>query len=74
MRRVAAFACFVLLTCLAPGESFAVDGQQACTPDAQRLCASAGSDAQRVAACLRQHSRSLSPACRQAMSKGRRRG
>ncbi|WFT80061.1 MULTISPECIES: cysteine rich repeat-containing protein [unclassified Methylobacterium] len=76
MGRVAIFACFTLMTCVASSESFAQSdaARQACSPDAQRLCSSAGSDPQRVAACLRQNRRSLSPACRSAMARKSRRG
>lgn len=41
-----------------------------CQPDAQRLCEQVGPDEQRVAQCLGQNFRRLSPACRRVMKFG----
>lgn len=42
----------------------------ACQPDAARFCQQVGTDRQRVAQCLGQNFRRLSPACRQVMKFG----
>ncbi|ACL61516.1 cysteine rich repeat-containing protein [Methylobacterium nodulans] len=69
MGRVIIVACFAILVTLAATRSYAqgADSQQACQPDAARLCSAAGSDPQRVEACLRKNRKSLSAACRAAM-------
>ncbi len=46
--------------------------QQACTPDAMRLCQEFIPDVARVTACMRAKRAQLSPACRAAMSGGAR--
>jgi len=43
----------------------------ACTPDVFRLCSSAIPDANRVALCLAQNKRQLSPACAIVFSRAR---
>lgn len=43
----------------------------ACTPDAMRLCQQAIPDADRVAQCLAQNKRNLSPACNAVFSRPR---
>ena len=54
----------VLLCCLnGAGAQGSVDVRQACTPDAMRLCQQAIPDESRVALCLVQNKRQLSPAC-----------
>jgi hypothetical protein len=46
------------------------DAQQACTPDAMRLCSDAVPDVAKVTACMKAKSSQLSPACRLAMHGG----
>ncbi len=46
--------------------------QQACTPDAMRLCGQFIPDRERVTACMKAHHREWSEACRLATSGGRR--
>jgi len=43
------------------------DAQQACTPDAMRLCSDVIPDVVKVTACMKAKSSQLSPACRLAM-------
>ena len=50
----------------------APDVQQACTPDAMRLCGQFIPDRAKVEACMRVHRREWSPQCRLAASGGRR--
>ena len=50
----------------------APDVQQACTPDAMRLCGQFIPDRARVEACMRAHHREWSEACRLAAGGGRR--
>jgi hypothetical protein len=45
------------------------EAQQACTPDAMRLCGEFIPDAGKVAACLARKRASLSPACHAVFSK-----
>jgi hypothetical protein len=55
-----------LITIIAPLPAIAYTQQDAdaCTPDAMRLCQDAIPDASRVAQCLVQNKRQLSPACK----------
>jgi hypothetical protein len=46
-----------------PALAYSQEDADACTPDAFRLCQQAIPDAGRVAACLAQNRRQLSPAC-----------
>jgi hypothetical protein len=46
--------------------------QQACTPDAMRLCGQFIPDRERVTACMKAHHREWSEACRTAILGGRR--
>jgi hypothetical protein len=48
------------------------DVQQACTPDAMRLCGQFIPDRDKVTACMKAHHREWSEACRLAASGGRR--
>ena len=48
------------------------DVQQACTPDAMRLCGQFIPDRGKVEACMKAHHREWSEACRVAVSGGRR--
>jgi hypothetical protein len=60
-----------VLTITAPFSALAYSQQDAdaCTPDAFRLCQQAIPDAGRVAACLVQNRRQLSPACSAVFSR-----
>ncbi len=50
----------------------APDVQQACTPDAMRLCGQFIPDRDKVTACMKAHHREWSEACRLAAGGGRR--
>lgn len=50
----------------------AQDVQQACTPDAMRLCGQFIPDRDKVTACMKAHHREWSEACRMAAMGGRR--
>ncbi|HZR61527.1 MAG TPA: hypothetical protein VFA80_11335 [Xanthobacteraceae bacterium] len=50
----------------------APDVQQACTPDAMRLCGQFIPDRAKVEACMKVHRRQWSPECRAAALGGRR--
>ena len=50
----------------------APDVQQACTPDAMRLCGQYIPDRARVEACMTAHRRQWSPECRAAAGAGHR--
>ena len=69
MNRRIGWACLTTLMIFAATQSFAqgTDPQAACQADAGRLCASAGTDQKRIAACLRKNKKSLSPECKAVM-------
>ncbi len=46
------------------GEAYTPDQQQACTPDAFRLCGADIPDVDRITACMIRNRAQLSPACR----------
>lgn len=48
------------------------EAQQACTPDAFRLCGQFIPDAGQIAACLARQKARLSPGCRQVFASGSR--
>jgi len=62
------------LTALAPAPAAAQQGtmsaEEACKPDAFRLCNDAIPDREKVGACLRRNARALSPACRTFVAGG----
>ena len=64
-------AIALLLTIIAPLPSLAYtqEDADACTPDAFRLCQHAIPDADRVASCLADNKRNLSPACKIVFSR-----
>ncbi len=73
MTKLVAFA--LVLTAIVLGKpAFAQtpEDEQACTPDAFRLCEEAIPDRERVKACLIANMRRLSPECRQVFQRGRR--
>jgi hypothetical protein len=47
-----------------PGRAYTPEQQQACTPDAFRLCSSEIPDVDRVTACMIRNKSQLSPGCR----------
>jgi len=73
--------CFVCLLALAAGASLyrsdranaqaSPEVQQACTPDAMRLCAEFIPDVAKITACMTSKHAQLSEACRTAMLGGR---
>ncbi len=73
MRKLVAFA-FVVTTIVlcTPAYAQTPEEEQACTPDAFRLCEDAIPDRERVKACLIANMRRLSPECRQVFQRGRR--
>ena len=64
MRKLSAVA-FVVMMITGPPSAIAYtqEDADACTPDAMRLCQQAIPDESRVALCLVQNKRQLSPAC-----------
>jgi hypothetical protein len=48
----------------AAGQSYTPEQQQACTPDAMRLCGEYVPDVQRITACMIQKKSQVSPQCR----------
>jgi hypothetical protein len=69
MLKTCAIASFI--TILAPLSAIAYTQQDAdaCTPDAFRLCQNAMPDEGRVAQCLAENKRQLSPACKIVFSR-----
>jgi len=66
-RAVLAFAILASVTPLrAPAETF--EERQACTPDAQSLCADEIPDRERVYECLVRKVNQLSPACKKIIN------
>ena len=62
----AAITGIALAVLIHPGEGFAYsqEEQQACTPDAMRLCGPEIPDVDRVTACMVRNKSQLSPECR----------
>ncbi len=63
MLKLSAAAFLATLIGSLPAIAYTQADADACTPDAMRLCMNAIPDASRVAACLVQNKRQLSPAC-----------
>jgi len=64
MRKLSAVAfIIIMITAPVPAIAYTQEDADACTPDAMRLCQNAIPDASRVALCLVQNKRQLSPAC-----------
>ncbi len=63
MRKLSAIAFIVMITAPLPAIAYTQEDVAACTPDAMRLCQQAIPDERRVALCLVQNKRQLSPAC-----------
>jgi hypothetical protein len=74
MKKLVAIAFFLALAGFSGQASAATAGdRQACESDAYRLCQDAIPDEQAVKSCLLRRFRSLSPGCKRAFSRGRRR-
>ena len=63
MHKLSAIAFIVMITAPLPAIAYTQADADACTPDAMRLCQHAIPDESRVALCLVQNRRQLSPAC-----------
>ena len=63
MRKLGAIAFIVMITAPLPAMAYTQEDAAACTPDAMRFCQQAIPDERRVALCLVQNKRQLSPAC-----------
>jgi hypothetical protein len=64
MRKLSAVAfVMIMITTPLPAIAYTQEDADACTPDAMRLCQKAIPDASRVALCLVQNKRQLSPDC-----------
>jgi hypothetical protein len=63
MLKLSAVAFIVTIMGPLPAIAYTQEDADACTPDAMRLCQNAIPDASRVALCLVQNKRQLSPAC-----------
>ena len=57
-------ASLAVSTLPAAGQSYTPEQQQACTPDAMRLCGNFVPDVERITACMIQKKSQLSPQCR----------
>ena len=58
-----AFTFILMISAPLPAVAYTQQDAAACASDAQRLCQEAIPDESRVALCLRQNKRHLSPAC-----------
>ncbi len=65
-----------LVASMAPtsGYAYSLEQQQACTPDAFRLCSSEIPDVERITACMIRNRSQLSPECRVFFKHGREAG
>ena len=64
MLKLCAIASLLAIIAPLPGLAYTQEDADACTPDAFRLCQHAIPDADRVASCLADNKRNLSPACK----------
>jgi len=64
MRKLTIIAGLVMILAPLPALAYTQADADACTPDAFRLCQDAVPDEARVARCLVQNKRQLSPACK----------
>jgi hypothetical protein len=69
MLRLCAIALLVAIIAPLPAIAYTQQDADACTPDAMRLCQNAIPDETRVAQCLAQNKRLLSPACKIVFSR-----
>jgi hypothetical protein len=65
-----AVAATGLLAPVAPAMAYTAEQQQACTPDAMRLCSSFIPDVDRITACMIEKKSQLSPECRRLFRPG----
>lgn len=63
MRKLSAIVFVVMITAPLPAIAYTQEDAAACTSDAMRLCQQAIPDESRVASCLHQNRRQLSPGC-----------
>ncbi len=63
MLKLSAVAFIVTIMAPLPAIAYTQKDADACTPDAMRLCQNAIPDVRRIALCLVQNKRQLSPAC-----------
>ncbi len=63
MLKLSAVAFIVTIMGSLPAIAYTQEDADACTPDAMRLCQNSIPDESRVALCLDQNKRQLSPAC-----------
>lgn len=61
--RLAAVSGIALATLIAPGHAYTPEQQQACTPDAMRLCGEFVPNVDAITACMIQKKAQLSPQC-----------
>jgi hypothetical protein len=71
MLKLSAVAFIVAMMAPLPAIAYTQEDANACTPDAMRLCQNAIPDVSRVALCLVQNRRQLSPACAIVFSRER---
>ena len=69
MLKLCAIASLIAIISPLPAIAYTQQDADACTPDAFRLCQNAIPDADRVAQCLAQNKRQLSPACQIVFSR-----
>lgn len=69
MLKLCAIASLITIIAPLPAIAYTQQDADACTPDAMRLCQDAIPDASRVAQCLVQNKRNLSPACKIVFSR-----
>ena len=69
MLKLCAIASLITIIAPLPAIAYTQQDADACTPDAMRLCQNAIPDEKRVAQCLVQNKRQLSPACKIVFSR-----
>ena len=76
MRMVSGAAAVVIVVFVSSAASASaqhtVNAEQACTPDAMRLCSEFIPDEKKITACLRRHRGALSADCRKVFGGGKR--
>ena len=69
MLKLCAIASLIAIIAPLPAIAYTQQDADACTPDAFRLCQNAIPDETRVAQCLAENKRQLSPACKIVFSR-----
>ncbi len=69
MLKLSTLAFLAMMAAPLAANAYTQEDADACTPDAMKLCQNAIPDAGRVAQCLVQNKRQLSPACAVVMSR-----